>query len=254
MKKIIIALLILAVLVLSGCKNSITGGAVVCNKPYILAGNNCCLDENDNKLCDKDETEPQAEQVDQPKEVTEKPVVTEEPKTEVKEETVNSKPGEYLIKDGDTVTFEDKEITVKGVGILQDGVAATVDVDGVEREIYGTKTVEIINGLKVQILNYEQLKNSVLIKVEKFVLGQNEYLINTRTVLQLPGKPEVKIIDILDDGAIILHVISDGALDKLTLDEGKTATVQGITITNIEGFPRTISGIKIDKYAIIKVQ
>src|SRR3989344_692516 len=28
----------------------------VCNKPYIQVGSECCLDENDNKVCDKDET------------------------------------------------------------------------------------------------------------------------------------------------------------------------------------------------------
>ena len=27
----------------------------VCNKPYILVGNNCCLDKDDNSICDKDE-------------------------------------------------------------------------------------------------------------------------------------------------------------------------------------------------------
>ena len=28
---------------------------VVCNKPYILVGNSCCLDKNNNNICDKDE-------------------------------------------------------------------------------------------------------------------------------------------------------------------------------------------------------
>lgn len=28
---------------------------VVCNKPYILVGKDCCLDMNDNKICDKDD-------------------------------------------------------------------------------------------------------------------------------------------------------------------------------------------------------
>ena len=28
---------------------------VTCNKPYTLVGNSCCLDKNDNKICDKDE-------------------------------------------------------------------------------------------------------------------------------------------------------------------------------------------------------
>ncbi len=68
MKKIIIGLLILSILVLSGCyqaPDQATGQVVkvVCNKPYILVGSSCCLDTNDNRICDKDEIieEPQEE-------------------------------------------------------------------------------------------------------------------------------------------------------------------------------------------------
>ena len=38
--------------VLGGCQQKI-----MCNKPYILIGNSCCLDKNDNKICDNDEME-----------------------------------------------------------------------------------------------------------------------------------------------------------------------------------------------------
>lgn len=27
---------------------------VICNDPYILVGNDCCLDRNSNRICDKD--------------------------------------------------------------------------------------------------------------------------------------------------------------------------------------------------------
>jgi hypothetical protein len=38
---------------------------IVCNKPYILVGNSCCLDKDENLICDKDETkeEPKKEEV-----------------------------------------------------------------------------------------------------------------------------------------------------------------------------------------------
>ena len=38
--------------VLGSCQQKI-----ICNKPYILIGNSCCLDKNDNKICDNDEPE-----------------------------------------------------------------------------------------------------------------------------------------------------------------------------------------------------
>lgn len=41
---------ILFILVLAGCQTQI-----VCNKPYILVGTSCCLDTNDNLICDDDE-------------------------------------------------------------------------------------------------------------------------------------------------------------------------------------------------------
>jgi hypothetical protein len=45
-----IILTILSLFVFAGC----TSGPV-CNKPYMWVGNDCCLDKNDNKICDKDE-------------------------------------------------------------------------------------------------------------------------------------------------------------------------------------------------------
>lgn len=52
MKKIIILpIILLLVVITSGCVNQVT-----CNPPYILVGTECCLDANDNKICDKDET------------------------------------------------------------------------------------------------------------------------------------------------------------------------------------------------------
>src|SRR3989338_7558186 len=53
---LIIGLIIIGILVLvSACTQKIT-----CNKPYILVGDNCCLDKDDNGICDSDETEKEA--------------------------------------------------------------------------------------------------------------------------------------------------------------------------------------------------
>jgi len=43
-------------LILIGCSQQIT-----CNKPYILVGNECCLDKDDNSICDEDDNQPQIE-------------------------------------------------------------------------------------------------------------------------------------------------------------------------------------------------
>ena len=47
-----IIFLIFSVIFVSGC----TQQEIVCNKPYIRVGADCCLDKDDNSICDKDET------------------------------------------------------------------------------------------------------------------------------------------------------------------------------------------------------
>lgn len=37
---------------------------VVCNRPYIRVGTSCCLDENDNMICDKDEEQTEENNID----------------------------------------------------------------------------------------------------------------------------------------------------------------------------------------------
>ncbi len=51
MKPITLVLMVSALLFLYGCEQP-----VVCNKPYLLVGTECCLDNDDNKICDADET------------------------------------------------------------------------------------------------------------------------------------------------------------------------------------------------------
>jgi len=52
MEKIIIfSIILLLVIIASGCVQQVS-----CNPPYILVGTECCLDTNENGICDKDET------------------------------------------------------------------------------------------------------------------------------------------------------------------------------------------------------
>ena len=51
----IIGLLLISIIFISGCASS--NNQIVCNKPYIQVGTECCLDENSNNICDKDEAQ-----------------------------------------------------------------------------------------------------------------------------------------------------------------------------------------------------
>ena len=48
----LISLLLIGIVLVSGC---IGESKVVCNKPYIRVGTTCCLDRDDNKICDIDD-------------------------------------------------------------------------------------------------------------------------------------------------------------------------------------------------------
>ena len=50
MKRVIILGVLLSVLLVVSC-----GETIECNEPYILVGTDCCLDKDDNSICDKDE-------------------------------------------------------------------------------------------------------------------------------------------------------------------------------------------------------
>lgn len=57
MKRIIIILLIFGFISLGCTQTTEEKDDVVCNEPYIRVGADCCLDTNDNSICDKDESE-----------------------------------------------------------------------------------------------------------------------------------------------------------------------------------------------------
>jgi hypothetical protein len=59
MKKIILILLLTMIFII-GCSQNIT-----CNTPYILVGGSCCLDKDNNSICDKDETKTEPENINE---------------------------------------------------------------------------------------------------------------------------------------------------------------------------------------------
>lgn len=108
----------------------------VCNKPYILVGNDCCLDKDDNGICDKDESE---------KEIEEKPNV------EIKKEEVKE------------VSDEEKlEQVAKRFGVLTNGneYSDLYDILTPERR----KSISKENFIKLYPLQYgENIYRSVIL-------------------------------------------------------------------------------------------
>lgn len=107
--------LLVLIVFLVGCTTGQVTKIPVCNKPYILIGYECCLDKNDNSICDKDENIQSTKSLDETtketisKETTKK----EEPKsTEPLEEKVLAKPTTFTVSriiDGDTFVLNTGE-------------------------------------------------------------------------------------------------------------------------------------------------
>ncbi|MCK5139405.1 MAG: hypothetical protein KAK00_08450 [Nanoarchaeota archaeon] len=85
MKKIIIILIVVFSVFLYGCEK------VVCNAPYIQVGKDCCLDTDNNKICDKDEEFEESSRI----------VIIEKEPPEIIEKEV--KVIEYVCSDGSVV-------------------------------------------------------------------------------------------------------------------------------------------------------
>jgi len=79
---VIFALLIISIFLINSCTSQ--NQQVVCNKPYILVGNSCCLDKNDNGICDNDETQKKET-------INNVPQINESKKIEEKKEVIQTK-------------------------------------------------------------------------------------------------------------------------------------------------------------------
>ncbi|MFH1210323.1 MAG: hypothetical protein V1645_00220 [archaeon] len=221
--------LVLSVFLLSGCQaETPTGNATVCNKPYILVGTSCCLDANDNSVCDKDEIQAPEEKP---------PVVPPEVKQD------------FQMVKGDMITVGGKNVTLVDFSIFQNKLETVVDVDGKEWVIHETQKPEIVDGLRIAPVSVDRLQAFIVLNVVPLKLESNQYLIKLNEVNIILGKV-VRLREVQDDGGILVEV-SVGEDDFSTfVMEGDTKTVDGLKVTNVESFHRDL---RAERYAIVKI-
>tara|TARA_Y100000031_G_C8222225_1_gene386531 strand:+ start:241 stop:1896 length:1656 start_codon:yes stop_codon:yes gene_type:complete len=127
--KYLILSLVILIFLISACLSAETptGQVIkepVCNKPYILVGNDCCLDKDDNSICDTDEkTETIEDEVVVEKKISEKT----ETINEVKQHDIyvfgkeGFDPKELTINDGDKVSWMNEGYRSMILLIYKDG-------------------------------------------------------------------------------------------------------------------------------------
>ncbi|MFH1332047.1 MAG: hypothetical protein ABIH63_02060 [archaeon] len=223
----VFALFLTAVLII-GCGGATTN-AVVCNEPYILVGSSCCLDANDNNICDKDE-------VEEPETPPEEP---EEPEPEVQTE--------FMLSKGESIYVFGKTFTLVEFSIFQGKLETVVDVDGVTWTIEETKKPEIVNGLVVTPVSVDKLQTYIVIDIEPFKLKTDEYLFRIDEEQVILGKVLV-LKDIQDDNGVLVEALDSAT--NIFIMPGETKVYEGLKITNVESFYRDI---RVERYALLKV-
>jgi hypothetical protein len=116
---ILTGILMMTVIVLSGC-----GSTIVCNSPYIRHEQGCCLDTNDNSICDEDEGNIVIEQ-EEP-EVEEEEEAEEEAEEELEEE--EEEPVEIPELTPDIEGFEDFEIVLASGTVGEDVIEMAIEL------------------------------------------------------------------------------------------------------------------------------
>lgn len=126
---LICLLFIMGVVLLSGCSQEIT-----CNNPYIKVGDECCLDANSNRMCDKDEqTTNSYENINEEKGSNNEQDVGSTSTTEKKNNCISEEPSNvdildelkkdeshYYFYEIDVINYESNEIEVEATVKLYD--------------------------------------------------------------------------------------------------------------------------------------
>ncbi len=229
---LLIFALLLTALLIQGCAT--TTNAIVCNKPYILVGASCCLDSNNNNICDKDEVQKPVEN----------PPVTP-PSTNPPVEVQN----DFKLIKGESVSVAGKKLTLVDFSVFQGRFETVVDVDGATRTLYGTKEPEIFNGLRITPLTVDRLQSYIEIEVEPLELGADEYLLDFESDKVILGRL-VRLLDVQDDDGILVEVVDGDVSAKVFIMPGETKTVGSLKVTNFESFHRIV---RMERYAILKI-
>lgn len=212
-------------------------GCTTCNKTYIKVGNECCLDNNDNSICDKDED------------------IAKEPQQEVS--LAND---EYLFKVNEAKVLEEFARQFELISLENDGkivVRVSDKPNKVKREIKETNYMEIVNGFEItnKRINYDYVnpnESYAVLKINKYTNKANEYLVEIDKPIKVKGELLTIILKDIDheDHSIKINVNNE---NLIRIREGYTemiSIINGVEITNIKAFPRDV---RYENYAIIKV-
>ncbi len=199
---------------------------IVCKAPYMRFASGCCLDKNDNKICDNDEFKNNEKQSD-----------VKEDKEEFQDQDNiidNKDENEYYLRVGENVTFADKIISLVNVGSSGNII---VNVNNLQ-EVISLNSYKIVNGLKISNLESSYADDlsgrSAKIKAEisdDEEEDENEYYLKVSEYITFNGLT-VTLLDVGSGGNIIVKVGS--VQEVISADSEKI--INGLEIENEDAF------------------
>lgn len=166
------------------------------------------------------------------------------------EETINLSEIEYTLKPGESVMVDGKEVKFEK---YFDRQLIEVSVDGIKGRLIPTKNIEIINGYEVY-LTYVLFKGSthpdnyITLYAFPYNFGENEYLIERLETQTIEGYDITLKESHSNDYIRVTAVVEDTNVgDTATIYEGESATIDNVTIKNIDGF------WQYEQYALVEI-
>lgn len=167
-------------LIISACTTQVQPKQTVCNKPYILVGNNCCLDKDDNSICDSDESK--EEVVKEVKSTCNKPYI--------------QVGAECCLDQNDNKICDKDETTQK---------ETTIDVKGGKSEYSITDIQADIN----KVVRGDIFKYTILAKSDSSTEDFDFYTDNVKTTTFLAKRSSNKFFKVLEKFGITVIDIKD---------------------------------------------
>ncbi len=199
----------------------------------------------------EEEAEEEVEEAAEDEEVEEALEEEDEEETEIVFEEDPAEEGVYDVKAGDEVEFEGK--VVKFITASR-STGLYFEIDGYRSNVQETGNHEILLGVKVTYVNalkfHEQGKLTV--KLEKFELGENEYLLEKNTNQNIMGTifrlDDVKYDSNAKKPKAFVKFPYNTSLYEIIMMEGTTVERAGLSINLVKGYYE--SG---NQYGIFKI-
>ncbi|MBT3406399.1 hypothetical protein HN419_04475 [Candidatus Woesearchaeota archaeon] len=206
--------LALALFVISGCGDS-------CEKPYIQVGDSCCLDMNDNSICDDEEEIPEEEEivpieepeVEEEEEVVEEQVI-EEPEVEEEDDVV-------IITEPEEINETEEEVE-EGPEVVEEAEEEeTEDLSAMGKHPMYVTVFDIKDGNAALIIT----PNDKVVMINVGPKGIADLLgYNLRHEKKLSKIDHVLFTDLEDDNAGAIQELSEKFEIGHTYDNGVTGT------------------------------